>query len=29
VPPKQVSFDLPMSDSLRALYANPNDHAYE
>lgn len=29
VPPKNLSFDFPMSDSLRALYANPNDKAFE
>ncbi|MGH8779913.1 glutamate/aspartate ABC transporter substrate-binding protein [Paraburkholderia sp.] len=29
VPPKSLSFDFPMSDSLRALYANPNDKAFE
>ncbi len=29
VPPKNISFDFPMSDSLQKLYANPNDKAFE
>ncbi|QIE25343.1 glutamate/aspartate ABC transporter substrate-binding protein [Caballeronia sp. SBC2] len=29
VPPKNISFDFPMSDSLQKLYANPNDTALE
>lgn len=29
VPPKNLSFDFPMSDSVRKLYANPNDTAFE
>ncbi|MBB5422538.1 ABC-type amino acid transport substrate-binding protein [Paraburkholderia atlantica] len=29
VPPKNISFDFPMSDSLKQLYAQPNDKALE
>lgn len=29
VPPKNISFDFPMSESLQKLYANPNDTAFE
>jgi glutamate/aspartate transport system substrate-binding protein len=29
VPPKNISFDFPMSESLQKLYANPNDLAFE
>ncbi|APA88334.1 glutamate/aspartate ABC transporter substrate-binding protein [Paraburkholderia sprentiae WSM5005] len=29
VPPKNISFDFPMSDSLKQLYATPNDKALE
>ncbi|KLU23314.1 ABC transporter [Caballeronia mineralivorans PML1(12)] len=29
VPPKNISFDFPMSDALQKLYANPNDTAFE
>ena len=29
VPPKNMNFDFPMSDNLRALYKNPNDKAFE
>ncbi|CAG4893348.1 glutamate/aspartate ABC transporter substrate-binding protein [Paraburkholderia gardini] len=29
VPPKNINFDFPMSDSLQKLYANPNDKAFE
>ncbi|MCC8400835.1 glutamate/aspartate ABC transporter substrate-binding protein [Paraburkholderia sp. MMS20-SJTN17] len=29
VPPKNISFDFPMSDSLKQLYAKPNDKALE
>ncbi|SEB15543.1 glutamate/aspartate ABC transporter substrate-binding protein [Paraburkholderia sartisoli] len=29
VPPKNISFDFPMSDSLQKLYASPNDKAFE
>jgi glutamate/aspartate transport system substrate-binding protein len=29
VPPKNISFDFPMSDSLKQLYAQPNDKAFE
>jgi glutamate/aspartate transport system substrate-binding protein len=29
VPPKQTSFNFPMSEQLRQLYANPNDKAFE
>ncbi|MGF6775387.1 glutamate/aspartate ABC transporter substrate-binding protein [Paraburkholderia sp. GAS334] len=29
VPPRNISFDFPMSDSLQKLYANPNDKAFE
>jgi glutamate/aspartate transport system substrate-binding protein len=29
VPPKNISFDFPMSESLQKLYANPNDMALE
>ena len=29
VPPKNISFDFPMSESLQKLYANPNDKAFE
>jgi glutamate/aspartate transport system substrate-binding protein len=29
VPPKNVNFDFPMSDTMRKLYANPNDKAFE
>jgi glutamate/aspartate transport system substrate-binding protein len=29
VPPKNVSFDFPIADSLQKLYANPNDKAFE
>ncbi|MFT4069229.1 glutamate/aspartate ABC transporter substrate-binding protein [Paraburkholderia sp.] len=29
VPPKNVSFDFPMADSLKQLYAAPNDKALE
>jgi len=29
VPPKGVNFQFPMSEQLRALYAAPNDHAFD
>ncbi|WGS48088.1 glutamate/aspartate ABC transporter substrate-binding protein [Paraburkholderia sp. D15] len=29
VPPKNLTFDFPMSESLRKVYANPNDTALE
>ncbi|WP_408304489.1 glutamate/aspartate ABC transporter substrate-binding protein [Paraburkholderia bryophila] len=29
VPPKNLTFDFPMSDSLKKVYANPNDTAFE
>jgi glutamate/aspartate transport system substrate-binding protein len=29
VPPKNMNFDFPMSENLRALYKNPNDKAFE
>jgi len=29
VPPKNISFDFPMSDSLKSLYAAPNDKAFD
>ena len=29
VPPKNISFDFPMSDSLKQRYAQPNDEALE
>ncbi|RZF30616.1 glutamate/aspartate ABC transporter substrate-binding protein [Paraburkholderia sp. UYCP14C] len=29
VPPKNISFDFPMSESLKQLYATPNDKALE
>ncbi|MGF6972754.1 ABC-type amino acid transport substrate-binding protein [Paraburkholderia sp. JPY465] len=29
VPPKNISFDFPMSDSLKQLYTQPNDKALE
>ncbi|MBC8750324.1 MULTISPECIES: glutamate/aspartate ABC transporter substrate-binding protein [Paraburkholderia] len=29
VPPKNISFEFPMSDSLKQLYAQPNDKALE
>lgn len=29
VPPKNISFDLPMSEPLKKAYANPNDEAFE
>ena len=29
VPPKNISFDFPMNESLKQLYANPNDTAFE
>ncbi|TDG10406.1 glutamate/aspartate ABC transporter substrate-binding protein [Paraburkholderia guartelaensis] len=29
VPPKGVNFAFPMSEQLRALYATPNDHAFD
>ncbi|AJC20709.1 glutamate/aspartate ABC transporter substrate-binding protein [Pandoraea pulmonicola] len=29
VPPKHTSFNFPMSDQLKQLYANPNDKAFE
>ena len=28
VPPKGTNFDFPMSEALRALYASPNDKAF-
>lgn len=29
VPPKNISFDLPVSEPLKRAYANPNDEAFE
>lgn len=29
VPPKQINFELPMSEPLKKAYANPNDEAFE
>lgn len=29
VPPKQVNFELPMSEPLKKAYASPNDEAFE
>lgn len=29
VPPKGINFEFPMSDQLKALYANPNDKAFD
>lgn len=29
VPPKNISFDLPVSEPLRRAYANPSDEAFE
>ncbi len=29
VPPKNISFELPMSEPLKKAYANPNDEAFE
>jgi ABC-type amino acid transport substrate-binding protein len=29
VPPKNINFDFPMSATMQALYANPNDKAFE
>jgi ABC-type amino acid transport substrate-binding protein len=29
VPPKNINFDFPMSETMQALYANPNDKAFE
>ncbi|CAJ0725324.1 MAG: glutamate/aspartate ABC transporter substrate-binding protein [Ralstonia sp.] len=29
VPPKNLNFNFPMNDQLKALYANPNDNPFE
>lgn len=29
VPPKNINFDFPMSDTMKKLYAEPNDKAFE
>jgi len=29
VPPKQINFELPMSEPVKKAYANPNDEAFE
>jgi len=29
VPPKNINFDFPLNDTLKALYKNPNDKAFE
>ncbi|WP_454762803.1 glutamate/aspartate ABC transporter substrate-binding protein [Cupriavidus campinensis] len=29
VPPKNISFDLPLSEPMKKAYANPNDEAFE
>jgi ABC-type amino acid transport substrate-binding protein len=29
VPPKNINFDFPMSETMQKLYANPNDKAFE
>jgi glutamate/aspartate transport system substrate-binding protein len=29
VPPKNINFDFPMSDTVKKLYADPNDKALE
>lgn len=29
VPPKNISFDFPMSEPIKKIYANPNDTAFE
>ncbi|NMG68251.1 amino acid ABC transporter substrate-binding protein, partial [Azoarcus indigens] len=29
VPPKNLNFNFPMNDQLKALYANPNDNPCE
>jgi glutamate/aspartate transport system substrate-binding protein len=29
VPPKNINFEFPMSDTVKKLYADPNDKAFE
>jgi glutamate/aspartate transport system substrate-binding protein len=29
VPPKNINFDFPMSETMQKLYAEPNDKAFE